>query len=106
LVSRYRAIFGLAAAAAYGTHILLDWLGSDAVFPFGVMALWPVTTDFYLSDRRWFLSVCREYWLESCWWHNARATVWEMGLLGPLAMGAAIRLRRSSPGEDPRRTPA
>ena len=31
----------LAAATAYGTHVLLDWLGTDTVAPIGVMALWP-----------------------------------------------------------------
>ena len=105
-VPRHRAIFGFTAAAAYGTHVLLDWLGRDPVFPFGIMALWPpVSSDFYLSGQRWFLSVCREYWLGSCWWQNARAIVWEVAVLGPLALGAAIRLRRTPPDEDSGHTP-
>ena len=99
-IPRHRALFGFAAAAAYGTHVLLDWLGSDGVFPFGITALWPVSREFYLSDQRWFLSVCREYWLGSCWWHNARAVAWEVALLGPLALVAAIRLRRTSPRKE------
>src|SRR5262245_30487894 len=30
-----------AVAAAYASHVLLDWLGSDSRPPIGVMALWP-----------------------------------------------------------------
>jgi len=36
-------------AAAYATHILLDWLGADDFAPYGIRALWP------FSDR-WFIS--------------------------------------------------
>ena len=51
LSGQRRARVALASAAAYGTHVLLDWLGSDTVEPLGVMALWPVSTDYFLSDR-------------------------------------------------------
>ena len=81
-------LFALALTAAYGSHVLLDWLGSDAVAPIGVMALWPISADFFLSDRRWFMSVCREYWLVWCWWHNALGVTREILIVGPLAFGA------------------
>jgi len=81
-------LFALSLAAAYGSHVLLDWLGSDSVAPIGVMALWPFSGDFFLSDRRWFMSVCREYWLMQCWWHNAVGVTREILILGPLAFGA------------------
>ncbi len=87
--------FAFAAAAAYGSHVLLDWLGSDTVAPLGVMALWPIDTEFYLSDRRWFTSVCREYWLLSCVWHNVVGVMQEVVILGPLAVGSVLRARRS-----------
>jgi len=77
-----------AVAAAYGSHSLLDWLGSDAVAPIGVMALWPLSSDFFLSDRYWFMSVCREYWLTTCWWHNTEGVVREVLLLGPVLLAA------------------
>ena len=32
----------VACAAAWASHVLLDWLGTDAMAPIGVMALWPV----------------------------------------------------------------
>lgn len=81
-------LFTLALAAAYGSHVLLDWLGSDSVAPIGVMALWPISSDFFLSDRRWFMSVCREVWQVRCWWHNAAGVTREILFLGPLAFGA------------------
>ena len=80
--------FAGAVAAAYGSHSLLDWLGSDAVAPIGVMALWPLSSDFFLSDRYWFMSVCREYWLTTCWWHNTEGVVREVLLLGPVLLAA------------------
>ena len=50
---------GAAAACAYATHILLDWLGADTAPPFGIMALWPVTREHYLSRVDLFLGVLR-----------------------------------------------
>lgn len=79
----------VAAALAYGSHVLLDWLGTDDTAPFGVTALWPFSDDFFLSDRGWFLSVCREYWEVSCWLHNTQGVLWEVIVFAPLAIGAS-----------------
>ena len=84
----------IAAAAAYGSHVVLDWLGSDAVAPLGVMALWPLSSEFFLSDRYWFMSVCREYWVLDCWWHNVWGLIHELLVLGPVALGAIVVSRR------------
>jgi len=35
--------WSLAAAAAYGTHLLVDWMTVDAVPPEGIRMLWPLT---------------------------------------------------------------
>jgi hypothetical protein len=83
----------LAAGAAYGSHVVLDWLGSDTVAPLGVMALWPLSSDFYLSDRHWFMAVCREYWVAECWWHNARGLIREVMALGTVTLGAIVASR-------------
>ena len=87
--------FALAATMAYGTHIVLDWLGSDTVEPLGVMALWPFTTDYFLSNLYWFPSVCRQFRDLSCWSHNVASIAWEIVFLGPLAFGALYLNRRS-----------
>ncbi len=86
--------FALAAALAYGSHIVLDWLGSDSVPPLGIMALWPFSADYFLSDRQWFTSVCRRYRDLDCWRHNVVGVLRESVLLGPLALGVLYRVAR------------
>ena len=85
----------LAAAAAYGSHVLLDWLGGDTVAPIGVMALWPFDHTFYLSPFHWFLPVCRQFRDLDCWLRLGQAMWWELLLLGPPAVGAFLLSRRS-----------
>ena len=85
----------VAAAAVYGSHILLDWLGADPSAPRGVMALWPLSREFHLSDAHLFLRVCREYWLADCWWNNLRAVARELVILGPIAVAAVFAARRA-----------
>jgi hypothetical protein len=79
-----RASFALACAAAYGSHIVLDWLGSDTTPPIGIMALWPVSSAFSQSDLHVFHAISRRYWLPSFWTMNLTAAVREIALLAPL----------------------
>src|SRR5438105_1806567 len=51
--------FSLTIAAAYGTHILLDWLGKDTAPPFGLMAMWPFSSRFYISGANVFMEISR-----------------------------------------------
>ncbi len=44
-------------AAAYASHVLLDWLGRDDSAVGGVMALWPLTTDYYRSGLNLFMEI-------------------------------------------------
>ena len=43
LRSRAAWWWGLTAAAAYGSHLLVDWMTVDAVPPAGIRMLWPLT---------------------------------------------------------------
>jgi membrane-bound metal-dependent hydrolase YbcI (DUF457 family) len=43
LRSRTAWWWGLGAAAAYGSHLLVDWMTVDAVPPSGIRMLWPLT---------------------------------------------------------------
>lgn len=79
-----RPALSLAAAAAYASHILLDWLGSDTVPPIGIMAMWPLTSDFYQSPYFVFDAISRRFQSPASWWHNLRAVVREILILGPL----------------------
>lgn len=86
-----------AAAGAYGTHLLLDWLGGDGTAPLGIMALWPFSDAFYLSPRTLFPAICRQYWDTACQVDLVQAVAWEALLLGPIA-ALALRLRNRGRG--------
>jgi hypothetical protein len=75
----------IAAACAYATHPLLDWLGADSSLPRGVMALWPLTRDHYQSAVEVFDSVWRRNETPDFWQHNIIAVAREVIILAPLA---------------------
>jgi membrane-bound metal-dependent hydrolase YbcI (DUF457 family) len=78
-----------AVAAAWASHLLLDWLGSDTSPPIGIMALWPFSREHYQSSVYLFDAISRRYWLpEQFVWANLRAAVREVLILGPLAAGS------------------
>ena len=91
------AVFVLACAAAYSSHVLLDWLATDSRPPIGIMALWPLNRDHYESDWHIFMAISRRYhqgW--SFIRHNALALAWEMILLLPaLLLVTMFRHRRT-----------
>ncbi len=90
-----RARLAMAAAIAYGSHIVLDWLGTDTSVPIGIMALWPLTGGFYESDLHWFMAISRHFRQPGFLSHNLRAVLWEILLLVPAAVGmAAYRFRK------------
>jgi membrane-bound metal-dependent hydrolase YbcI (DUF457 family) len=75
-----------ALAAAWGSHLLLDWLGNDTRAPIGIMALWPFTAEHYQSTLYVFDGISRRYWLpEQFVWGNLRAAVKEVAILSPIA---------------------
>lgn len=94
---KHRRIWtGCVVSAAYASHVILDWLGSDPSPPFGVMALWPLSREFYLSEVQVFLRVCREYCVVECWNHNVAAIRRELFVLMPVVCGSILvaRIRR------------
>lgn len=82
-----------AVAAAYGTHTLLDWLGTDTSAPIGVMALWPYSREYFEKPLHVFMGISRRYWLPEFWTHNALALARELLILVPL-VAASILVRR------------
>ena len=92
-----------AIGTAYATHMLLDWLGADSSAPRGLMALWPVSTAYYISGLDIFNAVDRRYWLPGFWTRTAVALLRELAVLGPLALFSMYRSRaRSSVRAAPR----
>ena len=74
---------GVGAACAYASHFLLDWLGADTMPPFGVMALWPLSHEHYLSRLDVFAGVQRAY-KPGFWTYNINAIARELLILVPL----------------------
>ena len=75
----------LAVTLSWVTHVLFDWLGSDDTPPLGVMALWPLNSNFYFADAFVFEAISRRYWLANFIPHNAYAVMKEVLILGPVA---------------------
>lgn len=85
--ARYAVRLGAASALAVASHVLFDWLGSDDAPPIGVLALWPVTREFYFADAYVFDAIRRGNHLAVLLAHDTRAIVKEVILLGvPVAV--------------------
>jgi membrane-bound metal-dependent hydrolase YbcI (DUF457 family) len=74
----------LAVSLSWTTHVLFDWLGSDDTPPLGVMALWPINSNFYFADAFVFEAISRRYWLDNFYTHNGWAVAKEILMLGPI----------------------
>jgi hypothetical protein len=85
----------LGVAAAWSSHILLDWLGSDTSPPIGIMALWPFDDGYYQSSLEIFDAISRRYWLPDQFvWGNLRAAIKEIVVLAPFFVVAFWRRTR------------
>jgi len=49
----------LMCAAAYATHLLLDWLGADRFPPFGLQMFWPFNDGWFISGWDLFPQTAR-----------------------------------------------
>jgi membrane-bound metal-dependent hydrolase YbcI (DUF457 family) len=91
----------LAVTLSWATHVFFDWLGSDDTPPLGVMALWPLNSNFYFANALVFEAISRRYWLANFIPHNAWAVSKEVLMLGPLVIIAflwQVRRRYRRPG--------
>jgi membrane-bound metal-dependent hydrolase YbcI (DUF457 family) len=87
----------IAVTLSWASHVLFDWLGSDDTPPLGVMALWPLNSNFYFANAFVFEAISRRYWLDNFLSHNAWAVATEILILGPIAAIAFLwRARRRS----------
>jgi len=75
---------GLALGAAWGSHVLLDYLGVDTSPPSGEMALWPFSSRFYVSPVSLFYDVPRAF-SRAAIAHNLTAVAIEILVLLPVA---------------------
>ena len=83
----------LTCAAAYASHLLLDWLGADTSRPYGLRALWPFSDAYYISGLDIFRQTARTYiTTPSVIEQNLLAVAQEIAILAPIA--AALWLVR------------
>ena len=77
----------LMCAAAYASHLLVDWLGADSYPPLGIQALWPITREWYISGTDVFRQTERFHiFTRPAIMTNLRAIVQEMAILGPIVV--------------------
>ena len=89
LVVRPRdAVLAAAMTLAYGSHTLLDWLGTDSSPPIGIMALWPFSREYYMAPVPIIEPVSRNFHWEYFWSHNLRVVGLEILIFGTLALAA------------------
>ena len=92
-----RGRWTIACAAAYGSHLLLDWFGLDTSAPFGIPALWPLSSAYFQAPWPVFLPVSRRIHQPDLFWiPNALAVARELLILVPIVMLVASRRRRTS----------
>ena len=83
----------LVCAGAYATHLLLDWLGSDTLPPFGLQALWPFIDRFFVSGLNVFAETERRNpFTGATLVQNLWASAREVAIVAPVA--AALWLVR------------
>ena len=87
-VASTRTRIWLAVCAAWLTHPLLDAMSSDTSIPIGIMALWPLSTDFFSTHWDIFGPISRRYWLDNFWSINLASIGRELILLAPIAIAA------------------
>jgi len=84
--------------AAYATHLLLDWLGSDPSSPQGIQLFWPFNELRYISGWDLFRRTeRRQWWTVRAMMRNAEAAAQELAILGPVLLALrSLRQRRPS----------
>jgi membrane-bound metal-dependent hydrolase YbcI (DUF457 family) len=77
--------------AAYGSHLVMDWLGKDTARPAGLTILWPFSSAYFMSGLDLFGEVSRRYWLPNEFiLGNLGAVSWEVLVLLPLLIVAWV----------------
>jgi inner membrane protein len=87
---------GMVVALGWASHVLLDYLSADTSAPVGLMALWPLSRDYFKVPWPLFLDIWRRLDLAGLQ-HNLVAVAWEAVLLAPPLL---LVWRRRSEGRD------
>jgi membrane-bound metal-dependent hydrolase YbcI (DUF457 family) len=96
----------LMCGAAYGSHLLLDWLGTDRYPPLGLQLMWPINKAWYISGVDLFRQTARQrIFTHGPMMVNVRAIAQEIGILGPTVIVLwLVRVRALATADTPRRS--
>ena len=87
VTGRFSWRVALTGGAAYASHILLDWLGSDPNPPAGIQAFWPFTLAWYISPWTVFsITERRHFFTATALATNVRAILTEVAIMAPLML--------------------
>jgi membrane-bound metal-dependent hydrolase YbcI (DUF457 family) len=82
-------------AAAHASHLLLDWLGADPSWPFGIQALWPFSHGWFISGWNLFPVTERRHVFSAVSIAiNLKAAAWEIAIIGPIVLALGLWRRR------------
>jgi membrane-bound metal-dependent hydrolase YbcI (DUF457 family) len=92
-VTRWRT--ALICGAAYGSHLVLDWLGADTHPPPGIQLLWPLSDRWFKSGWNVFPETARLHLFSAAALRqNALAIAQELAILLPiLALVWLVRVK-------------
>jgi membrane-bound metal-dependent hydrolase YbcI (DUF457 family) len=77
--------FGALCGVAWGSHLVLDWLGADPNPPSGIKALWPFSDAWYISSLQIFPGTeRRELFTAAALVTNLYAVALETAILAPM----------------------
>ena len=75
----------LICACAYASHLLLDWLGSDTLPPYGLQVYWPFIDRFFVSGLNLFAETERRHLFSGpTLVQNLWAAAQEVAILAPI----------------------
>jgi hypothetical protein len=84
-------------AAAHASHLLLDWLGADPSWPFGIQVLWPFSHRWFISGWNLFPYTERRHMFSAgSMAINLKAAAWEIAVMGPIVLALGLWRRRGT----------
>jgi LexA-binding, inner membrane-associated putative hydrolase len=104
-VAAARYHVAIVCAAAWASHLLLDWLGADTLPPLGIQVFWPFDMRFFVSGLSLFAETERRHPFSGpTLYQNLWAAVQEIAIMAPVAAVAWtarwLRLRNARAPEE------
>ena len=81
------------------THVIVDFLGADTSYPFGVMLFWPFTKKYFISSYSVFLDIHKTTLHSLFDLHNLKAMTLETLIFLPVIIVLRFILKRRKQGK-------